>query len=219
MWYLLSRHFKFQMQLEAQLREEQNQRDEDNHNQLVTIDKLTLLTSEHTSTISNLQKDFSSLIYSHNKDLKHLKEQNALAMKQTGCLAEENAAFRRLISDLFGTLSQLEKEKAHMTEKQVLGVEENQRLQDVIAALRTECSQLQDTIIAKLELRIAEDTKRASEYEAYSVLQINGLKNEIAALRMQVSDLDDKAAQLAEKLAVDSAAPLYLLIELDQMWR
>jgi len=175
-----------------------------------------LLISEHTSTILNLQKDFSSLIYSHNKDLKHLKEQNALAAKQNGFLADENAAFRRQISDLTASLSQLEKEKAHMREQQALGVEENQRLKAVIAALRVQGSQLEDTI-ALLETRIAEEIQRASECQAHSAFQINGLKDEIVVLRMQVSDSEGKAAQLAEKLAVDSAARSALMRDLDEL--
>ncbi len=180
--------------------DEQKHRDEDNDSHLATIDKLTLLISEHTSTILNLQKDFSSLIYSHNKDLKHLKEQNALAAKQNGFLADDIAAFRRQISDLTASLSQLEKEKAHMTEQQALGVEENQRLKAVIATLRVQGSQLEDTI-ARLETRIAEEIQRSSECQAHSLLQVNGLNDENVALRMQVSDLEGKAAQLTEKLA------------------
>ena len=187
---------------------------------LATIDKLTLLVSDHTATIASLQKDFSNLVYSHNKDLKHMKEQGALAAKENGRLADENAAFRNQVSDLYGNLAQLEKKRAHecrvMGEQQALSVIENGRLTDDNTALRVQVSQLDETV-TRLETQKAEDAKHADEQQALSALQIERLQDENSSLRKQISDLEGRAAELEAKIAVDAAAMTALMSNVDEL--
>ena len=95
-------------------------------------------------------------------------------------------------------------------------VTEKERLVDDNAALCGQISHLEGSL-AQLKTQRDEDSLRASECQAHSAFQINGLKDEIIALRMQVSDSEGKAAQLAEKLAVDSAARSALMCDLDEL--
>eukprot|EP01036_Dinobryon_divergens_P028550 gene28550-37508_t len=212
-----------QEQLGAHLQDEQQHRnalEEDNVSHLTAIDKLTLLVSEHTATIASLQKDFSNLIYSHNKDLKHLKEQSALAAKENGRLTDENAAFRNQVSDLHGDLAQLEKNRVQeckvMGEQQALSAIEIGRLADRNAALGIQVSQLEETL-TRLETESAEDTKRAVEKQRLSNLQIERFQDETSSLRKDVSDWEGRAAELEEKMAVDAVARAALMANLDEL--
>ncbi len=146
-------------------------------------------------------------------------------------LVDDNAALCGQISHLEGSLAQLktqrDQESLRASECEAHSLLQVNGLEDENAALRMQVSDLEgkaaqlaeklaDTI-ARFETRIAEDTQRASECQAHSVFQINGLKDEIVVLRMQVSDSEGKAAQLAEKLAVDSAGRSALMCDLDEL--